>query len=68
MSLIGCKHSANAFCFACEQFIETRARKQSAQASITMCEAYKAYFGKSLQNFFPKISEAKVKAGILVGS
>ena len=41
----GCKHSANAFCFVHGEFIKTRARKHSVQASIRMCESYKAYFG-----------------------
>ncbi|XP_076818916.1 uncharacterized protein LOC143464805 [Clavelina lepadiformis] len=40
-----CKHSADAFCFICGQFIKTRAKKHSVLASVKMCEAYNAYFG-----------------------
>ncbi|XP_058862618.1 uncharacterized protein LOC131704953 [Acipenser ruthenus] len=41
MASRGCKHPADAFC----QFIKTRAKKFSVEASAKMCEAYKAYFG-----------------------
>jgi hypothetical protein len=40
-----CKHPADAFCYACGQFIKTRAKIYSVEASAKMCEAYKAYFG-----------------------
>ncbi|XP_051552787.1 uncharacterized protein LOC127440312 [Myxocyprinus asiaticus] len=45
MASRGCKHPADAFCYVCGQFIKTRAKKYSVEASAKMCEAYKAYFG-----------------------
>ncbi|XP_061409274.1 uncharacterized protein LOC133343600 isoform X2 [Lethenteron reissneri] len=78
MASRGCKHPADAFWYVCGQFIKTRAKKYSVEASAKMCEAY---FGmkqfvravdkesaafKYLQDFFPKLSEAKVKAGVFV--
>ncbi|XP_076315476.1 uncharacterized protein LOC143228016 [Tachypleus tridentatus] len=38
------KHSPDVFCYACGQFIKTRAKRYSVTGSIKMCEAYKAYF------------------------
>ncbi|XP_058858437.1 uncharacterized protein LOC117432411 isoform X3 [Acipenser ruthenus] len=45
MASRGCKHPADAFRYVCGQFIKTRAKKYSVEASAKMCEAYKAYFG-----------------------
>ena len=36
---------ANEICFVCGKFIKVRATKYFVQASIRICEAYKAYFG-----------------------
>ncbi|XP_076344912.1 uncharacterized protein LOC143244332 [Tachypleus tridentatus] len=43
MTSRSCKHSPDAFCYVCGQFIKTRAKKYSVTVSI--CEVYKAYFG-----------------------
>lgn len=45
MAARSCLHAADSFCYVCGQFIKTRAKKYSVKASVTMCEAYKAYFG-----------------------
>ena len=45
MSKRGCKHSTDAFCFVCGEFIKTRAKKHSVLASAVLCKAYKSYFG-----------------------
>ncbi|XP_051524523.1 uncharacterized protein LOC127423891 [Myxocyprinus asiaticus] len=44
MASRGCKHPVDTFCYVCGQFIKTRAKKYSVEASAKMCEAYKAYF------------------------
>ncbi|XP_061412233.1 homeobox protein MSX-2-like isoform X2 [Lethenteron reissneri] len=46
MASRGCKHPADTFC----QFIKTRAKKYSVEASSKMCEAYKAYFGMPVRD------------------
>ncbi|XP_058859314.1 uncharacterized protein LOC131702005 [Acipenser ruthenus] len=50
MASRGCKHPADAFCYVCGQFIKTRAKKYSVEASAKMCEAYKAYFGMPVRD------------------
>ncbi|XP_066451739.1 uncharacterized protein [Eleutherodactylus coqui] len=45
MASRSCKHPADSFCYVCGEFLKTRAKKSSVQASQRMCEAYKAYFG-----------------------
>ncbi|XP_076370254.1 uncharacterized protein LOC143256652 [Tachypleus tridentatus] len=44
MASRSCKHSPDAFYYACGQCIKTRAEKYSVTASTKMCEAYKPYF------------------------
>ncbi|XP_076373123.1 uncharacterized protein LOC143257936 [Tachypleus tridentatus] len=44
MASKSCKHSPDAFCYVCGQFIKTKAKTYSVTASAKMCEAYKAYF------------------------
>ncbi|XP_076306192.1 uncharacterized protein LOC143222906 isoform X1 [Tachypleus tridentatus] len=48
MASRSCKHSRDAFCYVCGQFINTSAKKYSVTASAKMCEAYKAYFGMAV--------------------
>ncbi|XP_076325272.1 uncharacterized protein LOC143233190 [Tachypleus tridentatus] len=43
MASRSCKHSPDAFCYVCGQFIKTRAKEYSVIASAKMCEVYKAY-------------------------
>ena len=43
-----CKHSPDAFCFTCGEFIKTRARKHSVQAYAKMCEPYNSYCSMSV--------------------
>ncbi|XP_076328997.1 uncharacterized protein LOC143235084 [Tachypleus tridentatus] len=40
-----CKHSLDVFCYVCDQFIETKAKKYSVTAPAKICEAYKTHFG-----------------------
>ncbi|XP_076369509.1 uncharacterized protein LOC143256316 isoform X2 [Tachypleus tridentatus] len=44
MASRSCKHSPDAFCYVCGQFIKTRAKNYSVTASAKTCEAYKVYF------------------------
>ena len=40
-----CKRPANDFCYICGEFIKFRARKYEIKKSLTLSEAYAAYFG-----------------------
>ncbi|XP_076361843.1 uncharacterized protein LOC143252902 [Tachypleus tridentatus] len=50
MALRSCKHSPDAFCYVCGQFIKTRVKKYPMTASAKMYEVYKAYFGMLVGN------------------
>ena len=45
MALRKCRHSADAFCYVCGEFIKTRAKKYSVSTSKKMTKAYFLYFG-----------------------
>ena len=51
-----CKHSPDAICFICGEFIKTRARKHSVLASAKMCEAYNAYFSMHDRTWAPNFA------------
>ncbi|XP_076329709.1 uncharacterized protein LOC143235436 [Tachypleus tridentatus] len=49
MASQNCKHSPDAFCYVCGQFIKTRAKKYSVTFA-KMCETCKAYFGMPVRD------------------